>query len=89
VKVKAGISKDLRLYDASRHSFASQLVNAGVDLFQVSKLLGHSSVKTTERYSHASLESLRTSLQKLSLKKIATVPGRALAETVAQKNQSN
>ena len=29
VRMKAGISKSLRLYDATRHSFASQLVNMG------------------------------------------------------------
>jgi integrase len=69
VRTAAGVSKELRLYDASRHSFASQLVNSGVSLFTVSKLLGHSSTKMTERYSHANVESMRTELSKLSLKK--------------------
>lgn len=35
-----------------RHTFASRLVVAGVSLYKVSKLLGHSSVKTTEIYAH-------------------------------------
>jgi site-specific recombinase XerD len=73
VRTAAGVSKDLRLYDACRHSFASQLVNSGVSLFTVSKLLGHSSTKMTEKYSHANLDSMRTELSKLSLKKIETV----------------
>ena len=34
----------------SRHTFASRLLERGVDIYTVSKLLGHSSVKVTERY---------------------------------------
>jgi integrase len=40
-----------RLHDL-RHTYASRLVRAGVPLLQVSKLLGHGSITTTERYSH-------------------------------------
>ena len=43
--------KDVRMHDL-RHSFASALVNRGATLFDVQKLLGHSSPKMTERYSH-------------------------------------
>ena len=41
-----------------RHSFASNLVNAGVSLFVVSKALGHSTMTMTQRYSHLSDETL-------------------------------
>jgi integrase len=54
----------LRLYDATRHSFASHLVNSGVSLYAVSKLLGHVRTTTTERYSHLADGSLRDAANK-------------------------
>lgn len=71
------IGKELRLYDASRHSYASQLVNSGASLFVVGRLLGHTSTKTTEKhYAHADLNALRVEINKVSLK---TVSDMALA----------
>lgn len=37
-----------------RHSFASFMIKNGLSLFEVSKLLGHSNISTTMRYSHLS-----------------------------------
>ncbi|UCC40359.1 MAG: tyrosine-type recombinase/integrase, partial [Candidatus Aminicenantes bacterium] len=51
---RAGL-KRIRLHDL-RHTFASRLVERGVDLITVKELLGHSSVKTTERYTHTHRE---------------------------------
>ena len=56
---KAGLG-GLRVHDL-RHSFASALVNHGVPIYDVQKLLGHQSIKTTERYSHLAPERLRSS----------------------------
>jgi len=41
----------LRIHDL-RHSAASFMVNSGVDLFAVGKVLGHASYQSTQRYSH-------------------------------------
>jgi integrase len=86
VREAAGIGKELRLYDASRHSFASQLVNSGATLFMVSKLLGHSSTAMSEKYSHANIESLRVELSKISLKNKETVTRLSLAKIDDEKS---
>ncbi len=39
---------------STRHTTASRMVSAGVDLYVVKEILGHSSIKVTERYSHLS-----------------------------------
>lgn len=70
---KAGFSDELKLYGASRHSFGSILANSGVSIYKVSKLMGHSSVKVTEKYYlHSGVEDLRQDISQLSLNK-ATV----------------
>jgi integrase len=57
VRKLAGIS-DVRLHDL-RHSFASFALKKGVDLYTVSKLLGHKNIKTTTRYAHLELDHLK------------------------------
>ena len=47
----------LRLHDL-RHQFASFLVNSGRTLYEVQKILGHSSHSVTERYAHLSTAAL-------------------------------
>ena len=52
----AGLA-DVRIHDL-RHSFASFLVNAGRSLYEVQKILGHTQIKTTQRYAHLSQDTL-------------------------------
>ena len=41
-----------------RHSMASNMVNSGRSIYEVAKVLGHSQLKTTQRYAHLSSETL-------------------------------
>ena len=62
---QAGLA-DVRIHDL-RHSFASFLVNAGRSLYEVQTLLGHTQIKTTQRYAHLSTTSLRSASNEVSL----------------------
>lgn len=48
-----------------RHTFASHMVMSGVDLYTVSKLLGHSTVSVSEIYAHLRPEYMKESVSKL------------------------
>ena len=60
---KAGL-KDVTLHTC-RHTFASTLVRSGIDLVTVARLMGHSTTRMTERYSHLSRTHQSDAVKKL------------------------
>lgn len=69
-------------YHKLRHTFASHLVQNGADLYYVSKLMGHSSIKMTEKYAHLSQHNLVSTMKLLpqpSVSKIVSTPSKMIS----------
>ncbi len=56
-KAKAGICKEVSFH-CLRHSFATHLLEKGIDIKYIKDLLGHFDIRTTERYLHVQKEKL-------------------------------
>ncbi len=66
--VRAVLGKNCRLHFHSlRHTFASWLVQDGVSLYEVQKLLGHSNIAVTQVYSHLQPEALHNTVNRISM----------------------
>lgn len=58
-----------RLHDL-RHSAASEMINAGVDLYTVGGVLGHKSAVSTARYAHLAQDRLREAVGRIGGRKL-------------------
>ena len=64
-----------------RHTFATRLVLSGVDIATVSKLLGHSSIHMTMRYSHPTPKALKSAVETLDTPNL----GKSVSKNVSTK----
>jgi integrase/recombinase XerD len=83
-KAKAGIHKGGNIH-MLRHSFASHLLEAGVDLRTIQILLGHASILTTSRYLHVTRKTLDGTRSPLDLLDLSSLPriGQAAKEAAS------
>jgi integrase len=84
---KAGVLNFRPTHDF-RHTFASRLVMAGVDLSTVQKFMGHADIQMTMRYAHLSPEHGKAAIEKLVAQPAApaaiAIPKRPTRRAVAQ-----
>lgn len=78
---RAGLKKEKLCPHSLRHTFATRLLVAGVDIHRVGVLLGHASTQTTVGYLHTNEDSLRDARDRLeAINKNSPPPGAQVGE---------
>jgi len=86
-------------WHCNRHTFASRLVMAGVDLRTVAELMGHSTIQMTMRYAHLAPQHNREAVDRLvppasvslrakKVRETVTGEGKVVTKSVTSKNKS-
>ena len=83
VRCLAGISKPATMHSL-RHSFATHMVENGVDIMTLQRILGHRSLSTTALYLHLRSDRLRQLPCLLDLLTRATRPASAILQSLAE-----
>ena len=65
--INAGLNNKLHFHSL-RHTCASWLVQSGVSLYEVQRILGHSSISVTEKYAHLQESQLSEAMSRLQIK---------------------
>lgn len=64
--IEAGLNPKYNFHSC-RHTFASWLVQSGVSLYEVQRLMGHSNISVTEKYAFLSPDNLHSTVEKIRL----------------------
>ena len=70
-RARAVVGLDHVHFHDLRHSAASEMANAGIDLYTVGKVLGHRDARSTQRYSHLTADTLADAVGKIGNKRRA------------------
>ncbi len=78
---------DTTYYEASRHSFCTQLVDGGADSLQAKELMRHTDVRTTQNYYHGNTTKLRELVNRRG--RVITLKNRTEIEPSSEGIESN